>query len=111
MPTNISAARIAGQPIRFEGDKTMQIITSTQLAVPSLQLVLLLILSTLALLIGRLRLALFINYCFTLYWGFLLNIDLFIGPGATMSGYTIVYFGIGVLVIMLVLLGLITHHS
>lgn len=89
----------------------MEIITSIQLAVPSLQLVLLLILSTLALLIGRLRLALFINYCFTLYWGYLLNIDLFIGPGATMGGYTILYFGLGVLVVLLVLLGLITHHS
>lgn len=95
----------------MEGDKTMEIIASTQLAVPSLQLVLLLVLSTVALLIGRLRLALFINYCFTLYWGYLLNIDLFIGPGATMSGYTILYFGFGVLVVLLVLLGLITHHT
>jgi hypothetical protein len=96
----------------LEEKKTMEIITSTQLAVPSLQLVLLLILSTVTLLVGRLRLALFINYGFTLYWGYILNIDLFIGPTAVkMSGYTILYFSIGIIVILLVLLGLITHRT
>lgn len=90
----------------------METITSTQLAVPSLQLVLLLILSTIALLVGRLRLALFINYCFTIYWGYFLNMDLFIGPTVEkMGGYTILYFSIGVFVVLLVLLGLITHRT
>lgn len=90
----------------------MEIITSTQLAVPTFQLVLLLLLSTLALLIGRLRLALLITYCFILYWGYILNMDLFIGSEAVkMSIYTVLYFGFGVLVVLLVLLGLITHRS
>jgi hypothetical protein len=44
------------------GGSAMEIFTSTQLAVPLLQVILLLILSTIALLVGRLRLALFINY-------------------------------------------------
>jgi hypothetical protein len=90
----------------------MEIISSTQLAVPTFQFVLLLILSTIALLIGRLRLALFINYCFTLYWGYLLNIDLFIGSEAVkMNIYTVLYFGLGILIVLLVLLGLITHRT
>ncbi|MCE5263800.1 MAG: hypothetical protein LLG97_09740 [Deltaproteobacteria bacterium] len=90
----------------------MEIITSTQLTIPTFQLVLLLVLSTLALLIGRLRIALLITYGFILYWGYFLNMDLFIGSEAVkMSGYTVAYFALGVLIVLLVLLGLLTHHT
>ena len=90
----------------------MEIITSTQLAVPTLQLILLLILSTIALLVGRLRLALFINYCFTLYWGYVVNFDLFVAQGVVkLNGYTVLYFSIGIVIILLALIGLITHRA
>lgn len=45
----------------------MDTIMDTQLTVPLFQVCLLLALSTLALLFGRIKLALIINYCFTLY--------------------------------------------
>jgi len=90
----------------------MEIITSTQLTVPTVQLILLLSLSTIALLIGRLRLALFINYCFTLYWGYVANFDLFIAQGVDkLGGYTVLYFSIGIVIILLALIGLITHRA
>ena len=90
----------------------MEIITSTQLAVPTLQLILLLILSTIALLIGRLRLALFINYCFTLYWGYVVNFDLFVAQGVNkLTGYTVLYFSIGAVIILLASIGLISHRK
>jgi hypothetical protein len=90
----------------------MEIITSTQLTVPTLQLILLLILSTIALLVGRLGLALFINYCFTLYWGYVVNFDLFIAQGVVkLNGYTVLYFSIGIVITLLALIGLITHRA
>jgi uncharacterized membrane protein len=96
----------------IEGDNTMEIITSTQLAVPALQLILLLILSTIALLVGFLRLALVINYCFTLYWGYAANFDLFIAQRVeNLSGYTFLYFGIGIVIILLAMIGLVMHRE
>ena len=90
----------------------MEIITSTQLTVSTLQLILLLILSTIALLIGRLRLALFINYCFTLYWGYVVNFDLFVAQGVNkLTGYTVLYFSIGAVIFLLALVGLIMHRK
>jgi len=90
----------------------MEIITSTQLAVPALQLILLLILITIALLVGFLRLALVINYCFTLYWGYVANFDLFIAQGVdNLSGYTFLYFGSGIVIILLAMIGLVMHRE
>jgi hypothetical protein len=90
----------------------MEIFTSTQLAIPLLQVILLLVLSTIALLIGRLRLALFINYCFTLYWGYVANLDLFTATDVSkMNGYTFLYFGGGVVIILLAMIGLFAHHE
>ena len=69
-------------------------------------------LSTVALLVGRLRMALFINYCFMLYWGYVFNFDLFVAQGVVkLSGYTVLYFSIGIVIILLALIGLITHRA
>jgi len=90
----------------------MEIFTSTQLVVPMFQVILLLILSTIALLIGRLRLALFINYCFTLYWGYVANLGLFTATeAAKMNGYTFLYFVSGIVIILLAMIGLMSHRE
>ena len=90
----------------------MEIFTSTQLAVPMSQVILLLILSTIALLIGRLRLALFINYCFTLYWGYISNLGLLAAAEMSkMNAYTFLYFGSGIAIILLAMIGLMSHHE
>jgi hypothetical protein len=90
----------------------MEIFTSTQLAIPMSQVILLLILSTLALLVGRLKLALLINYCFTLYWGYIANLDFFTATEVSkLNQYTFLYFGSGIVIIMLAMIGLLTHRE
>jgi hypothetical protein len=85
-------------------------LTSSQLAIPLSSLVLLLVLSTGAMLFGRLKLALIINYCFTLYWGYIVNLDLFTSEGfLKLNTYTLLYFGFGLIILILALIGLM--HS
>ena len=84
----------------------MEMLLGTQIAVPLSQVALLLGISTLTLLFGRLRLALIINYCFTLYWGFFLN-PAFSSDGGEfiINNYTFAYFGIGLLIVVLAVIG------
>jgi hypothetical protein len=90
----------------------MAVYASTQLAVPMFQVILLLILSTLALLMGRLRLALFINYCFTIYWGYVANLDLFAAAELSkLNSFTFIYFGLGIVIVLLAMAGLYLHHE
>jgi hypothetical protein len=90
----------------------MEIFTTTQLTIPVSQVILLLMLSTVALITGRLKLALFINYCFTLYWGYIANMGLFSGEEfLKMDQYTLLYFGSGIVIVLLAMIGLIAHRS
>jgi hypothetical protein len=90
----------------------MEIFTATQLVIPLSQVILLLIFSTIALFFGRLRLALLINYCFTLYWGYIANLDMFRDGGmANLNTYTFIYFGIGLIIVLLAMIGLIVHKE
>ena len=89
----------------------MDFFLSTELSIPVNQIVLLLILSTLALLFGRTRLALLINYVFTMYWGYFLSIDQLTDSGFQGVGsYAMIYFGIGLLVVILALVGFLRHE-
>ena len=90
----------------------MDIFIATQLSIPILQIALLLALSTLALIFGRLRLALLINYCFTLYWGYLANMALFLGEGAfEITRFSLIYLGFGVIILGLAVVGFIFHKN
>lgn len=82
----------------------MDVLSSTQFMVPLSQIVLLLGISTLALVFGRLKLALLINYCFTLYWGYSPQLSLLTDSGQ-LNKFTFAYFGFGLLVILLALIG------
>jgi hypothetical protein len=55
----------------------MESIFSSEITIPLFEVILLLILSTIAFLFGRLKLAILINYCFTVYWGYILNFNIF----------------------------------
>ena len=79
----------------------MELFYSVEITIPIFQVALLLLISTLALLFGRVKLALLINYVFTLYWGFLANEGFMIGS----TFNTVAYFGFGLLIIILVLIG------
>jgi len=90
----------------------MDVVHSAVLSVPVIQLSLLLLLSTFALLFGRIKLALLINYCFTLYWGYILNMDVIqdAGQGIT-DTFTYMYFGFGLIILMLALFGFISQRD
>jgi hypothetical protein len=59
----------------------MEIFSMTEISIPITQMVLLLLLSTGALFFGKLKLALLINYLFTLYWGYGINKDFLADSG------------------------------
>ena len=84
----------------------MELFLATQLSIPILQIVLLLGVSTLALLFGRIKLALLVNYCFTLYWGYLSHLDLFAENGILkFDNFTFAYLGFGLAIIIMALIG------
>ena len=90
----------------------MDIFLSTELSVPMLQIVMLLALSTLSLIFGRMRLALLINYCFTLYWGYVSNLSFFTGDGALQTAnLSFIYLGFGIVIIALAIVGLMYHRD
>jgi hypothetical protein len=53
----------------------MQFIIEATLTIPMFQLILLMLLSTISLLLGKLKLALVVNYLFTLHWAYMANQD------------------------------------
>jgi len=81
----------------------MDAFLTMELAVPVTQIALLLFLSTAALLFGRIKLALLVNYLFTLYWGYFLNRDMLMGAAKDIPHFTFIYFGIGLTIAVLAL--------
>ena len=82
----------------------MEFSYATELAFPVSQIVLLMILSTGALLFRRLRLALLLNYLFTMYWGYVYNRHLF-SSVHILDGFTAAYFGLGAAIALLAAIG------
>jgi len=75
---------------------------NTDLTVPMIQIVLLLLFSTVAMLFGKLRIALIINYVFTLHWAYIFNRDRYMEMGLEQFDlFTIMYFLFGLGVILL----------
>lgn len=84
----------------------MEFLETAELVVPLYQIALLLVLSTLALLFGRMKMALLINYLFTMYWGYGFNREYLIGHRVEeFSAFTLIYFGFGLIIAILALLG------
>jgi hypothetical protein len=80
----------------------LEFIVTTNLAIPMVQLILLMLMSTISLLFGKLRLALIINYVFILHWGYIANRDKLAEMGAeNFELVSIVYFlfGLGTILV------------
>ena len=93
-----------GQIVLREG--CMDFFFSTKIAIPLFQILLLLILSTAVLLYGKVRLALVINYIFTMYWGYVFNRNYLRGFGYDrIDAYSLVYLAFGLVVVLLVFVG------
>jgi hypothetical protein len=93
------------------GHMPMEYFYTTELAVPMSQMVLLLICTTVALLFGRIKLALLVNYLFALFWGYILNRDVLIGFGESVSYFIYIYIVFGLSVAFLALVGFVVHRD
>lgn len=89
----------------------LEFLYNTEITIPLIQLVLLLVLSTMSLLFGKVKVALMINYVFSMYWGFFLNKELIFGIAQESEGLVMFYLGLGIGVAILAVIGFITHQK
>jgi len=86
----------------------MEALLSTQVTVSLSQILTLVSLTTLAVVFGYPRAALFLNYCFLMYWSYFSNMILFTEKGVLkLDGVTFPFIGFGLAVIMLAMMGLV----
>ncbi len=79
----------------------LEFLTQTKLLIPLIQIILLMSVSTLSLLFGKLRLALLVNYIFILYWAYIFNRNLLTDLSPTNFQYiTAFYFLFGIIIVM-----------
>jgi hypothetical protein len=79
----------------------IEFLFDTTLSIPVVQLLLLMYISTLSLLFGKVRLALLVNFIFTFYWAYFFNRDLLWGLGPEKFEYfTIIYFMFGLIILL-----------
>jgi len=86
----------------------MEFFQTAQVDIPVLQIMVLLTLSTTFLIVGRLKLALLINYSFFLYWSYAFNSHLISSIEQTSISNTI-YVGFGIAVAIFGLVGFVAH--
>jgi len=76
--------------------------TETTLAIPMIQIIALMTISTLSLLFGKLKMALLVNYIFILYWAYFFNRDLLMemGGAENFQFISVFYFLFGIVIIL-----------
>jgi len=86
----------------------MEFVSSTEVPIPVMQILLLLLITTSLLLFGKIKIALLTNYLFSFFWCFKVNFEnqSLINPEAS-SVFTYLYLGFGVVLVILVLIGFI----
>ena len=90
----------------------MEIFINTDLTIPVGQIIILLLLSTLALLFGKVKIALIINYVFAFLWGYVFNRDKFLVSGFEHPEiFTILYFLFGIGIILMACFAFIFHRE
>ena len=90
----------------------MEIFFAKELTIPLYQVGLLLLLGTVAFFLGRVKLAMFINYLFVFYWGYWLNKEVIIGPGIpSINSFTLGVYGFSALMFILALIGFLNKPA
>lgn len=90
----------------------LEILQSTYLPIPVSQVMLLILLSTIALLFGKVKLALLINCGFALFWGYISNMIHFTADSSLrFDSFTILYLGFGFCIILLAIIGFMTQKD
>ena len=89
---------------------TLGVFSAIKLIIPLSQVILLLALSTFALLFGKVRIALLINYLFSLYWGYTCNKE-YLKTDSELNIYIYFYFTFGILIAVLAVIGFIKSNN
>ena len=89
----------------------MEFFYSIEFSIPVVQVVWLLLMITTAQLFGKIKLALLISYIFTLYWGYFLNRDIIVNSGNQGEYIILIYFGFGIAVVVLAIIGFMFKHE
>ena len=90
----------------------MDFFITTKISIPLFQILLLLVFSTAVLLYGKVKLALIINYLFTMYWGYVFNRDYLRGFGYDqVDAYSLVYLAFGLVIVLLTFIGFSAHSE
>lgn len=83
-----------------------------EISIPLYQVSLMLLITTLTLLAGRIKLSLLINYLFTMYWGFIANSSMILGEGVDkFSTFSMFYLGFGFIIALLAAVAFLLHSS
>ena len=84
----------------------MEMLFAKELTIPLYHVGGLLLAGTLALFIGRAKIALLINYLFLFYWVYWLNKETIFGPGIpTINAFTLGVYGFSAVIFILALIG------
>ena len=71
------------------------------ISIPIIQLILLMLISTISLLFGKLKLALIVNYLFTLHWAYIANRDKLMDMSSdNFEMFSVVYFVFGLGIVL-----------
>ena len=90
----------------------MEIFFTMELGVPLFQIIVLLLFSTGALLFGKVRVALIINYVFTFYWAYFFNREHLLGMGmGKFDTYTLIYFLFGLVIMLVAVIGFLFQKN
>jgi hypothetical protein len=90
----------------------METIMSTIVEIPMSHIAVVLMISTIALLFGRIKLALFINYCFIVYSGHLWDVSLFSDVSDTkLNSSAFVFMGFWIMTVLLAAVSLTFHKE
>lgn len=81
-------------------------------SIPIFQIMLVLTVGTLALVLGKMKLALVVYFCGILYWGYFRNPSLKSIDGTfQMDAFSLFFMGFGVAILFLAMIGLLTHQD
>ena len=96
--------------IRFRTDqRTMENLHEMQLTIPVAHMAFFVALLSFCLLFARYKLGLSITFCFTFYWGFIYNKDVFFSSFEGSSPFLFIYFFSGFLLILFALFSFVSE--
>ncbi|MEJ2587373.1 MAG: hypothetical protein P8165_07270 [Deltaproteobacteria bacterium] len=83
----------------------MDALMSADLSVPAYQLAILVIVVVFSLLLAKPKLGLIVTFLFVMYWGYWTNLKTMAGSPIQLDTFTLSYFGFGVVITLIALLG------